>query len=281
MFPPSELYELTSTSEKFMSKRDKGMAYRTATLRFLARVGYASTRQVARAVWWRCDESTRKMAGRTLRWLLSRGYIVTRRDGDSINGEQLTAVTRAGADWLASVDEPLPYGKAHARDWLRHAHAHRSACNSVYAASVGLFPDTTAWSELEVRAKLAPLSAFSYSVEGVPFTKVPDLVTELVDGFEWVEVENAYRGSSDFNKLVAFLRALFREQSGSGVVRAHFVVTAPGARSIGSRLRRAMTHGLDSWWPRQVKELDARILAKHLKVSVLNHETLELEEVQW
>lgn len=99
-----------------MSKRTRGNAYRVNTLRLLARVGYASTRQVARAVWWRCDESTRKMAGRTLRWLLEHGLIVTKRDGDSINGEQLAAVTAAGAAWLAENGDPLPYGKAHARD---------------------------------------------------------------------------------------------------------------------------------------------------------------------
>ena len=53
-----------------MNKRTQGHIYRAQTLRLLAHLGYASTRQVTKAVWRECDESSRKMAGRTLRWLL-------------------------------------------------------------------------------------------------------------------------------------------------------------------------------------------------------------------
>jgi hypothetical protein len=264
--------------EMCMSKRTRGNAYRVNTLRLLARVGYASTRQVARAVWWRCDESTRKMAGRTLRWLLERGYIVTRRDGDSINGEQLAAVTAAGAAWLAENGDPLPYGKAHARDWLRHAHSHRTACNSVYAAMCGLFPDTAAWSELEVRAGLAPVCKLEYTLDGVDTVKVPDLIADRADGLEWVEVENTWRSDKDLAKLIESMRAMFRG-NGKGISCVHFVVTSPGAKTIGNRVRKALTHGPDSGWPRQVKELDARILANHIKVSQLDHETLTLTPI--
>ena len=63
---------------------------------------------------------------------------------------------------------------------------------------------------------------------------------------------------------------------GSIVACVHFVITAPGAKSIGTRLRKALTHGPDSGWPRQVRELDARILSAHIKVSVLDPETLTL-----
>lgn len=247
------------------------------TLRLLARLGYASTRQVARAVWWRCDESTRKMAGRTLRWLLENGLIVTKRDGDSINGEQLAAVTTAGAAWLAENGDPLPYGKAHARDWLRHAHSHRTACNSVYVAMCGLFPDTSAWSELEVRAGLAPVCQLEYSLDGVEIIKVPDLVADYATGLEWVEVENTWRSEKDLVKMIACMRSMFNQEQGIACV--HFVVTAPGAKTIGDRIHRGMTHGPDSGWPRQVKELDARILRKHIKVSILDKEKLVLLKI--
>ena len=260
-----------------MSKRTRGHAYRVNTLRLLARLGYASTRQVARAVWWRCDESTRKMAGRTLRWLLEHGLIVTKRDGDSINGEQLAAVTAAGAAWLAENGDPLPYGKAHARDWLRHAHSHRTACNSVYVAMCGLFPDTVAWSELEVRANLAPICKLEYSVGGVDTVKVPDLIADYATGLEWVEVENAWRSDKDLTRMVESMRAMFR--SNKGISCVHFVITSPGAKTIGQRLRKALTHALDSGWPRQIKELDAQILANRIKVSKLDHETLTLTRI--
>lgn len=262
-----------------MSKRTQGHKYRVNTMRLLARLGYASTRQVAKGVWWRCDESTRKMAGRTLRWLLERGYIVTKRADDSVNGEQLSAVTAAGAAWLAEMGEPLPGGKAHARDWLRHAHNHRTACNSVYVAMCGLFPDTAAYSELEVRAGLAPVCEIAYTLDGRDTVKIPDLVADHANGRQWVEVENNWRNDKDLAKMIESMRVMFR--SDKGISHVHFVITAPGAKTIGARLRKALTHDLSSGWPRQVKELDARILASHLKVSTLDADTLELTTVNF
>jgi DNA-binding transcriptional ArsR family regulator len=259
-----------------MNKREQGMQYRVQTLKALAHLGYATTRQLAKVVWRRCDGSTRKMTGRTLRWLLDSGYIVTRRDAGSVNGEQLAAVTIAGATWLAENGAPLPYGKAHARDWLRHAHSHRTACNSVYAATVGLLPDTRAWSELEIRAGLAPLGQLAYSFDGAVLGKIPDVLVELTDGLAWVEVENSFRSDKDLAKVVASMRAMAVDKR---VIEVHFVITAPGAKSIGARLRKALTHRPESGWPRQVKELDARILAQYVKVFMLNSDTLELSPV--
>ena len=43
-----------------MNKQRQGQIYRVNTMRLLARLGYASTRQIARAVWAGCDESSRK-----------------------------------------------------------------------------------------------------------------------------------------------------------------------------------------------------------------------------
>jgi DNA-binding transcriptional ArsR family regulator len=259
-----------------MNKREQGMHYRVQILRALARLGYATTRQLAKIVWRRCDGSTRKMAGRTLRWLLDSGYIVTRRDDDSVNGEQLAAVTIAGAAWLARNGEPLPYGKTHARDWLRHAHNHRTACNSVYAATTGLYPDGCAWSELEIRAGLAPLGQLAYSFDGAVLGKIPDVLLELTGGLAWIEVENSWRSDKHLAKVVASMRAMVIDKR---VVQVHFVITATGAKSIGARLRKALTHGPESGWPRQVKELDARILAEYVKIFTLDSETLELSPV--
>lgn len=259
-----------------MNKRERGMHYRVQMMKALARLGYASTRQLAKMLWRRCDGSTRKMAGRTLRWLLDSGYIVTKRDGDSVNGEQLAAVTAAGAAWLARNGDPLPYGKAHARDWLRHAHSHRTASNSVYAAAVGLFPNKGGWSELEIRAGLAPLGQLAYSFDGAVLGKIPDVLLELPSGLAWVEVENCYRSDIDVAKVVASMRAMFIDKRVSEV---HFVITAPGAKTIGQRLRKALTHSPESGWPRQVKELDARILAQFMKVFSLNSDTLDLSPI--
>lgn len=265
-----------------MNKREQGHEYRVQTMIFLARTGYGSTRQVARAVWRGGDMSSRKMASRTLRWLLEQGYIVTKRDGGSVNGEQLSAVTSVGAAWIAEHGEPLPGGKAHARDWLRHAHAHRTACNSVYAAKCGMLDEERLiWSELEVRAKIAPIHQFAYTFDEKKTVKIPDLLAKLANGgYEWIEVENNWRSETDLKKMIACMRAMFWGAQ-TRFSHVHFVITAPGAKSIGQRLRRAMTHDLHSGEARQIKELDARILREHLKVSTLDPETLELKRVEF
>jgi len=275
MFPLVALYRATYTLEREMNKRELGARYRGLTLMALAHLGYATTRQVAKIVWRHCDGSTKKMAGRTLRWLHERGYIVTKRDGDSINGEQLAAVSAAGADWLAKNGDPLPFGKAHARDWLRHAHNHRTACNSVYAAVAGMESDRCAWSELEIRAGLAPLGQLAYSHEGVVQNKIPDVLLQLTTGFAWVEVENSWRSDKDLAKVVACMRTMFVDRRISEI---HFVITAPGAKTIGARLRKALTHDAQSGWPRQIKELDSKILQGFIRIFTLNGDTLELIE---
>jgi hypothetical protein len=216
------------------------------------------------------------MCGRTLRWLLKEHLIVTKRDGNSVNGEQLTAVTAAGAAWLAKNGEPLPYGKAHARDWLRHAHSHRTACNSVYAATVGLFPDSCAWSELEIRAGLSPIGQLTYNLNGDTLSKIPDVLLQRSSGLVWVEVENSWRSDKDLAKVVASMRAMAFDER---ITEVHFVITAPGAKTIGERLRRTLTHGPDSGWPRQVKECDTRLLTEYVKIFSLNCDTLELSPV--
>jgi len=249
------------------------MQYRTLVLEALSHVGYATTRQVAKMVWRECDDSSRKMAGRTIRWLRESGYIVTRRDDDSVNGEMLVAVTAAGANWLARLGEPLPQGKAHARDWLRHAHSHRTACNSVYAARAGLPGDRCAWSELEIRAGLSPLSQIEYQFDEQVLHKIPDVLFERLDGLVWVEVENSFRSDKDMAKVVASMRRMAVDKR---IAEVHFVITAPGAKTIGQRLRKQLTHSPESGWPRQVKERDARLLATMMKVFTLNSETLEL-----
>lgn len=263
-----------------MDKRQQGRGYRRDALLALARLGYATTRQLAKYLHGSCTESAVKMTGRTLRWLREAGLVVTKRDGGSVTGELLVAVNAKGATWLSELGEPLPGEKTHARHWLRHAHSHRTACNSVFVALTVQSPELAPWSELEVRAKMAPLHSITYRFKDQDVGKVPDLVVDTPSGLEWVEVENSWRCERDLDKMVASMRAMFRQSAGT-LMRVHFIVTTPSAKTIGQRLRRKLTHALDSGYSRQARELDARILAQHIIVSTLDHEHLELTRLEF
>lgn len=269
------------------SKQEQGHHYRVQTLRLLARLGYASTRQVARAVWGACTLSTRKMASRTIRWLFAAGYVVSRRDRDSVNGERLIALSAAGAEKLAEWGTPLMGGKAHARDWLRHAHAHRTACNAVFSATAGERDslDDVGWSELEIRNGTAPaeLSSFPFTADGQDLQKIPDLLLKRIDGVAapvWVEVENTWRSAKDLQKAVSFMRAMFRQPAPPASLIL-FVITAPGASSIGRRLAAALGPGdpHTDGRSRPLRELDAHILAKRISVLELDQGTLTFRRV--
>ncbi|ABN82749.1 hypothetical protein BURPS668_3502 [Burkholderia pseudomallei 668] len=97
-------------------------------------------------------------------------------------------------------------------------------------------------------------------------------------GREWIEVENTWRSDKDLDKMVACMRAMFQSAHGE-IARVHFVVASPGAKNIGKRLRRKLTHGNDYSFPSQERELDARILAEHITISMLDHERLTLTPV--
>lgn len=260
-----------------MNTRNKGASYRLQTLHLLAATGYASTRQVARHLWGRCDENSRRMARRTLTWLLNRKLVVSKREAvwsvSAGSGELLYALNRAGVDVIKQHGNSLVAEKVHARDYIRHAHSHRSACNSVYVA----WPTDEVFSELSVRAGECDLARFEYCHKEEQIAKIPDLVAVEDGRFVWIEVENSWRGEGDLAKLIDCMRMMFGRDH--GISRMHFVVTSPAARTIGKRIKNRLTHRPETGWPRQIKELDARILALHIAVSELDPETLELREI--
>ncbi|WGG48891.1 hypothetical protein [Rugamonas sp. DEMB1] len=104
---------------------------------------------------------------------------------------------------------------------------------------------------------MAPLGQLAYSHEGVVQGKIPEVLLQLTTGLAWVEVENSWSSDKDLAKVVASMRTMFVDKRISEV---HFVITAPGAKTLGARLRKALTHDAKSGWPRQIKELDSKIL---------------------
>jgi hypothetical protein len=103
--------------------------------------------------------------------------------------------------------------------------------------------------------------------------KIPDFLIQRSGGLVWVEVENSWRSDKDLAKVVASMRAMSVDKR---ITEVHFVITAAGAKTIGERLRKTLTHGPESGWPRQVKESDAQVLAQYVKVFSLTNDTVEL-----
>lgn len=262
------------------SKQQIGYQDRVAAMTLLTRLGYATTRQVARGTYGDCNPSTRNMASRMLRDLVRRGYLVEKREGDTVNGERLVALTKAGVNAL-SQSAQLPAGRKHGRDWLRHAHAHRTACNSVFVAHLGLRApnDYGGRTELEIQCGLAPteLVPFKFRCDGELHQKIPDLLLDGANGAAstWVETENSFRSTRDFRKLIGFLRSVFSVPT-PPVSKVLFVSTSPASRSIGARLRAALSHEHGSGYSRIVQDLDRRILDRHIEVMQLDPDRMTL-----
>jgi hypothetical protein len=272
-------------SKDMQSKQAIGQTYCIEVLQALTRLGYATTRQLAACIFGRCSLSDRKQISRVVGRLLKRKHVVEKRSAGNNSGERMIALTQAGVRELGKSVE-LIGGKSHARDWLRHAHAHRTACNSIWAS---LFHRAgPSWTELEIRSGVAPtaLSLYRFRMsDGTVQQKIPDLIVTskgdpAMAKTVWIEVENAWRGPKDFRKLIDFLRAMFN--SGTPLVhQVWLIVTGAGANGIGRRLRTALTHGPESGSSARIKVLDAMILAERVNVFRLNADTLELNRVDF
>lgn len=268
------------------STRDIALYNQNMTLRLLARLGYATTRQIALGVWRNVTPSTRKMANRSVNALLEQKLIIEKRD--DVNSERLVALTKAGVQRLKTVaDLSLARDKPHARDWLKHAHAHRTAANSVFVAGTIFDGEWQGETELEIRVsepKQLPVAHCKYnsSVEAnVTEHKIADVVLYGSEATVWVEVEQSSRGQRDFAKCIDWLRAMYSKPA-PNADEVWFVITAPGANRIGERLKKALTPSdfVNDARPKREKELDLHILKERIKVFMLDNDTLELKPVE-
>jgi hypothetical protein len=133
--------------------------------------------------------------------------------------------------------------------------------------------------ELEIQSGLAPaqLVPFRFRSDGELHQKIPDLLLDGANGAAptFVEVENSWRGARDFRKLIGFLRCIF-SMPAPPISKVLFVSTSPASRSIGKRLEEALSHELGSGYSRIVRELDRRILDRHVEVMQLDAERMTL-----
>lgn len=266
-----------------LNKQQQGEINRLRVLLYISKVGYASLKQIARAIWQRTDASALVMAGRTLKWLTEEKYIVTRRD--TIKSELLVTLTKKGTRWLAERDFTLPDHREHARDWLRHAHPHRTACNSVHTCFyTGNYDNPGVWSELEIRAQIAPVFEQKYVIQRDAFalkeihTKIPDVIAESTTGFEWIEVENCSRSEADFEKLILAMRQM-RFAKDTQISNVHCIIASPAAERFSTRLKAYLSGGLGAFSPAQ-QQLNLQLLKEQfIKISRLNHSDITLESL--
>lgn len=267
------------------SKKEIGQLYRQHAIELLARLGYATTRQLAKTVFGSTQESKKKMLGRTMRWLVAHGLVASKRlpvlGVGALNSETIYALTEAGAAVARSFGTALPNKRIHGRDYMRHAHPHRTACNSVFCATRHM-----AFSELEIRAEEAPLNRVAVHEDGkVKFHKIPDLIVQLAGDSRliWVEVENTYRSAEDLTKMIETLREMYNSKASLKLARVDFVVTNPSAKRIAERLREKLLYEAPDDEKRVVpvllKELDKKIFNSFIGVSILDTETLTLQAV--
>lgn len=260
-----------------MNKKELGEHRRKRAIELLARTGYASTRQIAFFLHGSCTESTRRMTRNTMGWLAKNKLVVSKREGTgviNVNTEMLFALNAAGVQAARDLGVEPPGGKLHARDYLRHAHSHRTACNSVFAnlAARGI----EVWSELEVQSEQAPLKTHEFwSSDDERLGKTPDLLVRRQQGLAWVEVENAWRSEKDLQKMVDAMRSLFEQEIAESF---HFYVTNAGGMRIRQRLMQKLTHGPESGWDASTRLLDER-LKRHIVVAAVDPETLLHEAI--
>lgn len=221
-----------------------GAQRKLAVLYFLARAGYATSRQLA----YFCTGSTSKaktnMLNRTLARMQAAGLIHER--FDRLRTERFVALTAAGAQ-LAAAEIPALQGVApKVRDNLRHVNAHRTACNGVLAYYLRKYPPEQGHmvqSELEIASdKTQGRMQFWSEADHATLTKVADCIVRVRRDNEWqtywLEMENCYRSPRDLLRLVAWCRQWYRD--GFRFRALVLMVGTPAAHSIGDRLLRAL-----------------------------------------
>lgn len=172
-----------------LDKRLIGEQNTLATLMYLNRFGWLTSRMTAALVWPAATQA-QAMARRTLKTLTDQKLVIKRA---LPAGGDCYVLSAAGARWLfeqagitASAGSALKLGNP----------VHR-ACSNWYLITRLLAGDVI-WTEYEIQSARAPL----VTIAG----KTPDGLVETPFGLVWVEVENAWKNRTERAKVVGFCR---------------------------------------------------------------------------
>lgn len=191
------------------SRHNKKDAYRThlenceSALWWIARLGGAHTRQLARLIWPDANCGMR-MAQRTIQALL-RAQLVLKRPLP--NGGALYVLSQRGACTLRE-DGYAGVSARGQRDLTFAKPRHRLLANE-FALDLHL-NGYTVWTEFEVQRGVVPVPRIIVNRQ----PKIPDAIAQAMGEFVWIEVENAYKSQSRLWELVIVAKRILSPSKG-------------------------------------------------------------------
>lgn len=174
-------------STMLQDKRLTGEQNVLATLTYLHRFGWLTSRMLAALVWPDASQS-QAMARRTLKSLCDDKRVLKRAFPE---GGDCYVLSARGARWLNENAGIVAKGGAS----LQLGNPVHRACSNWYLIH-RLLDDETVWTEYEIQTGRAPV----FSVAG----KTPDGLVETPFGLLWIEVENAWKNRLERAKVVQF-----------------------------------------------------------------------------
>jgi hypothetical protein len=174
--------------------REIAAEHDTQVLRWLARFGWLSARQIGRLVWPNASQAQR-MSQRALRRLVGEGAVLRR---PLPTGGVAYVLGQRGARRLRDAGHDSINARGY-RDLRFNAPVHRSICND-YAIDRLIGTELEVHMEMEIQRGAAPTLHLPF--EGRP--RIPDLLIGQDGDYEWIEVERASKSRSRLDKLVAF-----------------------------------------------------------------------------
>lgn len=222
-----------------------GAKRRLEVLYFLARAGYATTRQLAFYCTGSASKNKTNMLNRTLSRMLADRLIHER--VDRLQTERFVALTATGAHLAVKKIPALKGEVPSVCDNLRHVNSHRTAANGILAYYLRKYPSAAGHvvrSEIEIAANRA-LGQMQYwsGPDNRSLDKVADGIIKVSRNNQWhsywLEVENSYRSPRDLQRLVAFCRQWYRNRFqpfGTLVL----IITDDCAKTVGERLFKAL-----------------------------------------
>lgn len=178
-----------------------------AILHWLHRFGGLTTRQLARLVWPK-KTAGQRMAQRTVGRLEQQQLVLQR---SLFTGGKIYVISQRGAHLLRELGTPNVSARGH-RDLSFRKPMHRIIANDFLIdwrdrEIINTTASVNIWTEFEVQHRLGPYPEIS--IKGK--YKIPDGMIQIDDELTWIEVENAYKGPKEIERLIMAAARFFND----------------------------------------------------------------------